>query len=169
MSDRAQGAEVVIDLVGLLPLSHREAARFVGNLRVSPQGCWIWTAGKTSGNSKSATDGGRYGKFSLRSRTVLAHRLLYAASRGAIANTLDHRPSCDRACVHPQHLEDVPSRINLLRSHGVMAMNARKVRCKRGHLLSGENLMLVPRGRMCRACRNQSHREYRKRKQQRAS
>jgi len=155
---------MVVDLGSFLLLTADEARRFVKYLSINDQGCWIWTGGKTSGNSKSPKDRGGYGKFWLRGRSVAVHRLLYTATHGPIEDTLDHRPTCDRACCNPAHLEDVPIGVNVLRGHGVMAQHARKTHCKRGHPLAGDNLVHVPGGRMCRLCRNLSYRAYRQRK-----
>ncbi len=155
---------MVIDLAALLPLTPSEAQRFVDNIHVTATGCWEWTAGKTHGGKH---DDGGYGKFYLRGQTVLAHRLLYTAWRGPIADTLDHRPTCTRACIHPWHVEDVPIGVNVLRGNGIMAQHARKTHCKRGHELAGKNLVRVPGGRMCRICRNTSYADYRRRKKAR--
>jgi hypothetical protein len=64
-----------------------------------------------------------------------------------------------RRCVEVAHLEAVPVRVNVLRSHGPAAVNARKTHCIRGHPLSGDNLYVSSDGcRHCRACnRRRSH------------
>jgi hypothetical protein len=151
---------MVIDLSALLPLTAAEALRFVANIRVTETGCWLWTGGLTSGNSKCASDLGGYGKFYLRGKTVLAHRVLHTALKGPIADTLDHRASCPRACINPAHTEDVPIVVNILRGGSYYARNARKTHCKRGHALTEENLVFVKGGRMCKACRLISFRAY---------
>ncbi len=155
---------MAVNLADFLPFTPNEAARFIRKIAVGDHGCWIWTGGKSHGNSKSRTDRGGYGKFYLRGHTVLANRLLWWATNGSIAGTLDHLPTCDRACVNPRHSEDVPIVVNVMRGNGVMARNARKTHCKRGHPLSGRNLVQVPGGRMCRICRNLSYGWYHQRK-----
>lgn len=146
-----------------MALSHADARRFVKFLSpvAHPDGCWIWTGALTTG--KTVRTRGGYGKFSLRDRNCLSHRVMYEHARGPISGTIDHLCR-NRACCNPAHLEDVPNRTNLLRGQGIMAQHARKTHCKRGHPLAGHNLMLVPGGRMCRECRNWSFATYRERK-----
>ena len=67
----------------------------------------------------------------------------------------------NRKCVNPKHLESVTHRENILRGETIMAENARKTHCWRGHPLSGKNLKLKPNGhRQCRACAAMRSRGY---------
>lgn len=60
---------------------------------------------------------------------------------------------CNPACVNPEHLEVVTDRVNILRGTGTAARNARKTHCKRGHPLSGDNLIVEKsRKRQCHKC-----------------
>jgi len=43
--------------------------------------------------------------------------------------------------------------------------HARKTHCKHGHPLSGDNLIVTKKQRVCRACRHRRHKEYQARKQ----
>jgi hypothetical protein len=75
--------------------------------------CWIWT-GATNGKKKG------YGKISTyvegRSFLELAHRVIYAAWYGEIADGLEVDHLCfQRRCCSPQHLEAVQPIINLQR------------------------------------------------------
>jgi hypothetical protein len=71
-----------------------------------------------------------------------------------------HDTSCEkgascphRACVNPAHLEPVTHAVNIRRGNGLAAKAARKTHCKRGHPLSGQNLLVDSRGaRQCRSC-----------------
>jgi hypothetical protein len=67
--------------------------------------------------------------------------------------TLDHLCR-NKACVNPAHLEPVTNRENVLRGVGLSAENARKTHCKRGHPLSGDNVVVSKGGRKrrCVAC-----------------
>lgn len=120
--------------------------------------CWIW---KGTHFSKG------YGAFSItlgkyRSKNVLAHRFSYALVRGPILNNLQIHHICNNTlCVNPAHLEAVSLKENVLRGNGITALNARKVFCKNGHLLQGENLYIKPSGlRICRICRRELDRKY---------
>lgn len=73
-------------------------------------GCMLWTG---------AEDGG-YGKFSLRRKPVLAHRLAYELLVGPIPEGLliDHvwELGCrSKACCAPNHLEPVTGSVNTRR------------------------------------------------------
>ena len=143
-----------------LTLTHAEAIRFVKKIRLTPDGCWEWTAGKTHGNSTQPTDKGGYGKFYLRGQTRLAHIVLYEAVVGrAPTGQLDHRCR-NRACVRFRCLEDVTAQINVQRSNGIAAKNARKTTCRHGHPYTPENTGQQKGGRFCRVCRRTDYRRY---------
>jgi hypothetical protein len=68
-------------------------------------------------------------------------------------------------CFNPQHLEPVTSKENTMRGLGVSSLNAKKTHCKHGHLLSGNNLVILHGNkRNCRECKNRINREWNKRK-----
>ena len=119
---------------------------------VLPTGCWLWT-GPTGTNGygtwwvKGDIDNGRP-----------AHRVIYETLTGApVPKGLELDHLCrDRSCVNPAHVEPVTHKQNCLRGKGLMARNARKTHCPRGHLLSGSNVRVyIGRRwteRICRAC-----------------
>jgi hypothetical protein len=121
--------------------------RFWRKVVEEPDGCWHWTACRSSNG---------YGKVSSGGRSSYAHRVAHEALVGPIAEgmTLDHLCRV-RHCVRPDHAEQVPNRENLRRGTSPTAENGRKTHCAReGHPLSGDNLYVNPRGeRECRACR----------------
>lgn len=154
-------------LTSVLSSSSLEALteRFWARVAPAPSGCWLWTGGR---NNRG------YGSVWWTGAPLLAHRVAFEALIGPIPAglTLDHLchtndsgcaggPACThRRCVNPTHLEPVPSRVNLLRGTSLMAQNARKDSCKRGHELSGHNLMLNRKGqRACRECSYQRTRD----------
>ena len=107
--------------------------------------CWEWIGAKTDG----------YGTIGINYSRVRAHRFMYILANGPINSNLTIDHLCrNRGCVNPDHLESVSLGVNILRGNGHCAINARKTHCKRGHVFSGRNLMLVPGGRKCRACHN---------------
>lgn len=128
-------------------LTQEEICRFWAKVRHGKK-CWTWQASKTP-------DG--YGKFRIRGTLYLAHRIAYTLLQGPIpeGKTLDH--TCHRLhCCNPKHMEVISQRVNTLRGKGPTAQNAKKKRCKRGHLLEGDNVIerVEPDGvrRRCRIC-----------------
>ncbi len=112
-------------------------ARFRSKFTVEPDGCWVWQG---TVNSKG------YGQFSLKNRTLLAHRVAYIWWAGELSadRQLDHLCR-NRRCVNPAHLEPVDCKTNLNR--GVHAGRERTV-CKFGHPLDGRN----GQARKCKTC-----------------
>ena len=113
-------------------------------------GCLVWTGVKTR-------DGyGRFRVFDGKWVYRPAHRFLYERVMGKIGGglTLDHLCR-NRACINPAHLEPVTMRENLLRGATIVAANAKKTHCKRGHILAGDNLYRHKgkTWRDCLACR----------------
>ncbi len=131
--------------------------RFDAKVARHPDGCLLWTA---------ATNHQGYGKYWHDGRTVTAHRFAWLVAVVPIAEglTLDHACHNDavdagtclggtechhRRCVNVDHLELREIGANLLASSAPAAVNARKVRCPRGHLYD----YVAPSGeRQCRTC-----------------
>lgn len=103
--------------------------------------CWIW--------SGSIGHKG-YGFLSVKGRTTLVHRLMYAEKIGPIPDGLHIDHLCRvRACVNPAHLEAVTVSENNRRAAVGRIMPLRS-HCKRGHPLKGEKGK-----RHCKACGKQ--------------
>ena len=112
--------------------------------------CWVWE-GSDSGNG--------YGRISVAGRTRAVHILVYEIYIGPVPEglVLDH--DCrNRLCCNPEHLIPRTNLENTLIGEGPTAINARKVECKRGHPLEGDNVITRNRNgrvhRECRKCKN---------------
>lgn len=136
--------------------------RFVGRVHVSEDGCWEW-------RGYIRKDG--YGGVSKGGRWMLAHRASYELFRGPIPEGMGLDHLCRvRSCVHPNHLEAVSQRENVLRSPvAPAAVNAHKTHCHKGHPLEGDNVYLNQRSdrpspsRICKTCRKEyAQRRYNK-------
>lgn len=110
--------------------------------------CWDWTAA-TYGNGYGCIGSGGRG-----ARNLLAHRLFYETMVGPIPSNMEIDHLCrNRRCVRPKHMEVVDHRTNTLRGDTITGRQARQTHCKRGHLLSGYNLIVSRNGkRWCRTC-----------------
>lgn len=112
--------------------------------------CWLWGGAKTNGYGSIGyqTEGG--GK----TKHISSHRAAYQLLIGPIPDNLDLDHLCrNPGCCNPKHLEPVTHRENVLRGEGPSAKQARQTHCKRGHPLSGDNLLPYSYGRVCKTCK----------------
>lgn len=131
-------------------------ARFMSKVESQPDGCWQWSGSKTKGGYANLKVGGK---------TLVAHRLSFEHFVGPIPEDkqLDHLCR-NRACVNPEHLQAVSSRVNVLRGIGTGARYARRTSCSHGHPFTEENTYVRPDGgRKCRICKRSQNREYKQR------
>jgi len=95
-----------------------------------------------------------YGRVSVKGRSIGAHVLAWTTANGPVPKglVLDHLCR-NRACCNVKHLEPVTPKENTLRGIGPTAQNAKKTHCKRGHELSGSNVIGTEDGwRICHTC-----------------
>lgn len=127
--------------------------RFLEKISVADNGCWEWLGAKSRG----------YGTLRLNNKTILAHRFIYEYYNGSICPdlTIDHLCR-NRACCNPLHLEQITSRLNILRGIGIAAINFRKTHCPKGHEYTEENTYISPnKKRSCLTCLKHQGKEYR--------
>lgn len=137
-------------------MTERDLQRFWAKVNKT-ETCWLWTGHVNAyGYGRLYTDGKR----------LATHRWSYEQFVGPIPHglTIDHTchsfdASCPggrcnhRRCVRPDHLEPVPSGINVLRGRTTSGRNASKTHCDRGHPFFGDNLKVLGNGdRRCRTC-----------------
>jgi hypothetical protein len=141
--------------------------RFWSKVVDAPNGCKLWTA--------ALNDAG-YGVFQMGRGvgTVLAHRYAWHERYGVWPVELDHTchsedetcpggVSCPhRACVFVEHLEDVSRQENQLRGLGPPGRNRRKERCSKGHSFAEDGYVNVHGHRVCRICKAEKRREWRR-------
>jgi HNH endonuclease len=134
------------------PLTVEE--RFWNHVEVT-ESCWLWTG---------ALNQYGYGNFVVKAsrptKNIGAHRFSHLIFKGPIpkGKEIDHLCKV-RRCIHPQHIESVTHRENLMRGETLGALNARKTHCYKGHSLSGDNLLIKYNGfRSCRVCQKKKNR-----------
>lgn len=125
---------------------HLKAAtrRLMSRVVISSSGCHVWTGHRSNRG---------YGKTSIMSKSMLAHRLAYLLANGSIPSGLDLDHLCrNPACINPSHLEPVTNEENIRR-----AVVSRK-KCKRGHPLTDAYVRPYKDGfhRACRQCVRES-------------
>lgn len=109
--------------------------------------CWLWTG---------SLDRNGYGRFRAEDVEYKAHVWAWQQIHGPKAPGMDLDHLCSsRACVRPDHLEQVTHRENLLRSSGLAARAAAATHCPQGHPYDAENTYVNPTlgHRTCRTCR----------------
>lgn len=119
--------------------------RLAAKTLILEEPCHIWE-GADSGNG--------YGRISVDGETKATHIVTYEMEKGPVppGKLLDHICQ-NRLCRNPSHLDPKTPLENTLIGRGPTAKNARKTECKRGHPLTGENLITRERnGRTHREC-----------------
>lgn len=115
--------------------------------------CWEWCGYIHSQN--------KYSYYAYKSgKSLRVHKLLIQSFNGQEVpfNKVTDHLCKNTKCINPFHLEIVTPKENLMRSSNIVAMNAKKTHCKRGHEFIDKNTILhIVRGglqRTCRICHN---------------
>lgn len=128
--------------ITLNPMTIADIERFSKKFSIQFNGCWEWN---------SFIDSNGYGRFSLRGKSRLAHRIMLFILNGKLNNDLEVDHLCrNRKCINPKHLEEVLSYENSKRGL-LWTININKTKCKRGHDYNEKNTYIYSDGR--RACR----------------
>ena len=135
--------------------------RFWSKVAEAPTGCWEWQAYR---------DPRGYGRFQIHTKcSTLAHRTAYEMATGAeVPASLMVCHKCDNpSCVRPDHLF-IGTGFDNQRDRVAKGRHLLKRRCKRGHPLTGENLVWasrtgLPPRRRCLTCDRRSYVNYRRR------
>lgn len=119
-------------------------------------GCWNWTAGKNGkGYGYIWTGPARKGD------TLQAYKVGYVLLRGIVPFGMELHHVCENpACVNPDHLEIKTVKEHRRTGKSVVALNAQKTACKRGHEFTDSNTRKNKNGsRVCRTCESNRLRE----------
>lgn len=97
----------------MLEASERDIKRFMSKVDILPNGCWLWTGGRSRGKGNSKW----YGSFSLNGKTIRAHRFSSEVLNKHKCPPGHHRDhTCDFSmCVCPDHIEVVTHEENQAR------------------------------------------------------
>lgn len=108
-------------------------------------GCWIW---------QGQINRTGYGTVRFNNKTTTAHRAYYDYYVQPVPAELQVDHLCKvRACINPAHMEIVTPIENNLRSDNPISQVMLTNICKRGHVLTSDNVYRQGRGRACIECR----------------
>lgn len=134
------------------------ADRLVTRSRVMENGCIEWGG---------AQNGVGYGviRLSKPRRMALTHRVAFEMKNGPIPAGLQLDHLCrNPLCMNVEHLEAVTPRTNVLRGRTIVANQAARTVCAKGHAYNEMNTYVDKQGkRHCRACDAARHRRARRR------
>jgi hypothetical protein len=130
------------------PLSER----IKNSITVDENGCWVWNKHITANGYSQISTGSRV-THSLQNRS--GHRVSYEVFVGPLIEGMQIDHLCrNRACVNPDHLEQVTPRENIHRSDAVYKRLMAKTHCPKGHLYDEKNTYRSksPSGGFTRSC-----------------
>lgn len=139
-------------------LNATPAERLAAYLVEMPNGCMEWTrSGSWFG----------YGLMKINYKNVPTHRLAWELTNGPIPAGLCVLHKCDNPpCCNPDHLElgTIADNNRQKAERGRANKGRLHDACKRGHRLTGRNVIDRPNGgRQCRTCTYESNRRYKER------
>jgi hypothetical protein len=112
-------------------------------------GCWLWIGATIKSNDAlyGVTSNSR---GTDEQRIILAHRAFYKLYKGQLPRSMQVDHTCQNTlCVNPEHLEALSAKEHVRLTYD----RARHGRCKRGHLMDGNNSWVEKTGQKhCRRC-----------------
>lgn len=122
----------------------------------TPNECWIWLGAKDSSG---------YGQISNNHKRVGAHRIAWeiANSRKLYDDEVIDHLCRNPSCVNPAHLEAVSMKENTARGNHLLVIKEKsknRTHCKRGHLLSEDNIAFSSSSKSCKMCQKIKAREW---------
>lgn len=117
-----------------------------------PTPCWIWQG------SRNVRTG--YGQIRAGHRVLRVYHLLYRVLvREPDAGLQLHHRCENRVCANPHHLQEIERGDHIRIGNSPAGINARKVKCIRGHTFTPENTGTQGVGhRRCRTCHRDDER-----------
>lgn len=117
--------------------------RIADRVAFTDSGCWLWIG---------SVERYGYGRVTVRGERWLAHRFVYTALVGPIAEGLSLDHLCrNTLCVNPDHLEPVDHAENVRRGMSPPQVVRRSGICKRGHRRTPSNVFASSGN--CKSCR----------------
>ncbi len=135
-----------------IELFSSERKKFIENIDITDENCINWPFKLTPSG---------YSYLSHHGITIGAYRYSYEYHKGSLIKGLVIDHLCrNRACVNPNHLDQVTNIVNVARGVGQSVINKLKTHCAAGHEYNEPNTRVDKANkRSCRACeRNRKNR-----------
>lgn len=131
--------------------------RLFGRAALDPHtGCWVWTGYINDDGYARVYRGTGAAKVK-----IYAHRVAFYHHYGYAPDVIDHLCR-NRACINPDHLEDVDTRVNIARGVGPTAQRIwLDGVCVNGHVLAEVGIYICGKKKSCAQCARDGAARYR--------